>query len=362
MTSRHCPVAPSQKVHNTRIKPLSTTQKPATKQKHSNSLATNDTSTQHSHLTSLIDNMPKLLLGNKIRQFKQLVVLQQCRLDRKDDPISAYQREAHRAALMLVSDILKQQWSYLLFERPFLQDSRTFTATFTKAEVADALLAALEVYEKCLTHQAKDTDSVRYDLAEFERRLAVAIGAVHTLGQTVSYEAVERPKTSWKCMAEYEGWKGNWRDMMDPSKGKVRASESEVPELGCLIDGNMTVTFYDESGEDMEEVPLSDALPAELVSGFDDAFKHVGDVEPEMEMEMEPQVPKVKPPASVVPQGRSEVPFRRRSGKGFGVVKVEDGIKGVAAMKLEDEADASQPVVRTGTRSSTRLRNKAAMA
>jgi len=201
--------------------------------------------------------MPILLLGNKRRQFKQLAALQQCRLNRANDPLSAYQREDHRTALLLVSDILKQDWSFLLLKRRFLQDSRTFTETFTKNQVAYKLLAALATYEKCLSHQAADPSRVRYDLSGLERRLAVAIQTVHTLGQSVNYEVVGRPKTSWKCTKEYEGCKASRRDMMDPLKGKLRVKERDVPEFGDLMDGGMTVTFCDELGEEMDEVPLS---------------------------------------------------------------------------------------------------------
>ena len=286
--------------------------------------------------------MPILLLGNKRRQFKQLAVLQQCRLNRANDSLSAYQRDDHRTALLLVSDILKQEWSFLLLERQFLQDSRTFTETFTKAQVVDKLLAALETYEKCLTHQAADPGRVRYDLSGLEHRLAIAIGTVHSLGQSVNYEAVERPKTSWKCTKEYEGWKASWRDMMDPLKGKLRVRERDVPEFGHLMDGGMTVTFCDESGEDVKEVPLSDTLPAELVKSFDQANQRAGNAR--WETEVEPQTPRMSTAAPmVVPQGRSEFVFRPKNTIGVST-KAEDESKRVAAMKLEDQAETTESV------------------
>jgi hypothetical protein len=277
--------------------------------------------------------MPILLLGNKRRQFKQLAALQQCRLNRANDPLSAYQREDHRAALLLVSDILKQDWSFLLLERRFLQDSRTFTETFTKNQVVDKLLAALETYEKCLSHQAGDPERVRYDLSGLERSLAVAIQTVHTLGQSVNYEVVERPKTSWKCTKEYEGWKASWRDMMDPLKGKLRVKKRDVPELGDLMDGGMTVTFCDEFGEETDEAPLSKTLPADLVESFDRTVKRAETAN--WEMENEPQIVKVKKAAPLaVPQGRSEFVFRPKSGVDF--VKLEDESDKVAILELED--------------------------
>jgi DNA-binding HxlR family transcriptional regulator len=247
--------------------------------------------------------MPTLLLGNKIRQYRQLAVLQQCRLNRNNDPFSAYQREHHRTALQLVSDILKQEWSFLLLERRFLQDSRTFTLYLTKAQVVDKLLEALEAYEKCLTHQALDPSRVRYDLTEFERNLGEVISTIITVGQDVLYEAVERPKTSWKCTNEYEGWKGSWRELVDPLKGKLRVSERDVPELGRLTDGNITVTFCDEDGEGVDELPLSDTLPEELVGTSDEASRQIGS----LDLKMKSEVLEVRPAGSLkIPQGRKE--------------------------------------------------------
>ena len=282
--------------------------------------------------------MPILLLGNKRRQFKQLALLQQYRLNRANDPLSAYQRDEHRTALLLVSDILKQEWSYLLFERRFLQDTRTFTETLTKTQVVDRLLAALETYEKCLSHQAVDPSGVQYDLSGLESRLSVAIETLHTFGQSVRYEAVGIPKTSWKCTKEYEGWKANWRDMMDPLKAKLRLRERDVPEFGTLIDGGMTVTFCDEFGEETEEVPLADTLPTELIASFDQALKRAGDVD--WNMKAKPKIPRgkkskkgKKAAPSVVPQGRSEFILRTKSAFDLGM-KLEDETERLASMQL----------------------------
>jgi hypothetical protein len=308
--------------------------------------------------------MPILLLGNKRRQYKQLAVLQQYRLNRANDPLSAYQRDDHRTALLLVSDILKQEWSYLLFERRFLQDTRTFTETSTKTQVVDKLLAALETYEKCLTHQAIDPNCVRYDLSEFERRLSLAIQTVHELGESVKYEAVEIPKTSWKCTKEYEGWKANWRDMLDPLKGKLRVRERDFPELGSLIDGNMTITFSDDFGEETKEVPLIDTLPTELVASFDQALERTGDVE--WKTKAKPKTPKGKKAGPIaVPQGRSEFAFRTKSALSTST-KLEDKMEEVASMKLgklENQIDTTElvaPAERTPVRISIR-RKKASL-
>lgn len=298
--------------------------------------------------------MPILLLGNKRRQFKQLAVLQQYRLNRANDPLSAYQRDDHRTALLLVSDILKQEWSYLLFERRFLQDTRTFTETLTKTQVVDKLLAALETYEKCLTHQAFDPSGVKYDLSDLESRLSVAIETLHTLGQSAKYEAVEIAKTSWKCTKEYEGWKANWRDMLDPLKGKLRVKERDVPELGTLLDGGMTVTFCDEFGEETEEVPLADTLPTELMASFDQALDRAGGVD--WKAKAKPKTPKgkkgKKAAPSVVPQGRSDFVFRTKSAIDIATAvaigtKLEDEDEQVASKKLgklENEIDTTELV------------------
>jgi hypothetical protein len=299
--------------------------------------------------------MPILLLGNKRRQYKQLAVLQQYRLNRANDPLSAYQRDDHRTALLIISDILKQEWSYLLFERRFLLDTRTFTETFTKTQVVDKLLAALETYEKCLTHQAIDPKSVRYDLSDFESRLSLAIQTVHELGQSAKYEAVEIPKTSWKCTKEYEGWKANWRDMLDSLKGKLRVRERDVPELGTLIDGNMTITFGDEFGEEAKEAPLIDTLPTELVASFDRALERAGDVE--WKTKTKPKTPKGKKAGpTVVPQGRSEFAFRTKNAL-VTSTKLEDEAEKVASIKLgklENRIDAAE-LLATPERSPVRI-------
>lgn len=298
--------------------------------------------------------MPILLLGNKRRQFKQLAVLQQYRLNRANDPLSAYQRDDHRTALLLVSDILKQEWSYLLFERQFLQDTRTFTETFTKTQVVDKLLAALETYEKCLTHQAVDPSGVKYDLSDLESRLSVAIETLHTLGQSAKYEAVEIAKSSWKCTKEYEGWKANWRDMMDPLKGKLRVRERDVPELGTLIDGGFTVTFCDELGEETAEVALTETLPTELMASFDQGLERADDVD--WDVKAKPKTPKgkkgKKAALSVIPQGRSEVVFRTKSALDIATAvaigtKLDDETERLTSLqlgRLENQIDTTELV------------------
>ena len=225
-----------------------------------------------------------------------------------------------------------------------MRDTRTFTETFTKAQVVDKLLAALETYEKCLTHQAIDPGGVRYDLSEFERRLSVAIGTLHTLGQSVNYEAVEIPKTSWKCTKEYEGWKANWRDMLDPLKGKLRVRERDVPELGTLIDGEMTVTFCDEFGEETE-VPLIDTLPTELVASFDQAAEGAGNVS--WETKAKPQKRKAKTAAPVVvPQSHSEFVFRSKSAIDVGIKPEDEGEEDALKQlgKIENPIDTTELV------------------
>jgi DNA-binding HxlR family transcriptional regulator len=292
--------------------------------------------------------MPILSLGNKIRQFKQLAVLQQCRLDRHNDPLSAHQHKHHRTALHLVSDILKQEWSFLLLERQFLQDNRTFTRYLTKSQVVDKLLVALEAYEKCLTHQAVDPSRVRYDLTDFERNLAEAISTVYTVGQAVLYVAVERAKTSWKCTKEYEEWRANWRDMVDPTKGKLRVKERDVPELSRLIDGDITVTFYDEDDGSLEEVPLTDTLPEMLVDHFDDAYKHVGS----LELTVQPKVPKAKEAAwAMVPQGRRGLICKPKRVKKITTIRPKN-VKEIDTIEFEEETDPMELCVVPETLSS----------
>jgi hypothetical protein len=300
------------------------TSQPATQQQQKNIDIATEYKFNGRRLTpNYVANMPTILLGNKIRQYRQLAVLQQCRLSRHNDPFSAYQREQHRTALQLVSDILKQEWAFLLLERRFLQDSRTFTLYLTKAQVVDKLLEALEAYEKCLTHQASDPSRVRYNLREFERNLGEAISTIVAVGQDVLYEAVERPKTSWKCTKEYEGWKGNWREMVDPLKGKLRVSERDVPELGRLIDGNITVTFCDEDGEDVDELPLNDSLPEELAGTLAQASEHDGS----LNLETEPKASEIEPAGSLmVPQSRRKFEFRPKSVKEVVDVNVEEDV------------------------------------
>lgn len=267
--------------------------------------------------------MPTLLLGNKLRQFKQLTVLQRRRLARKDDPLSVYQHEHHGIALRYVSDILRQEWMVLLIERRFLLSRRSFTEHLSKYEVTDKLLAALESYEDCLSHQAAKPESVAYDLTEFERRLSVAIQTVHSMGGgPMLLEAVERPKAGWKCVREYETWKGNWRVLSDPEKGKLRVQEWDVPELGQLLDGQMTVTFFGEDGDATREVPLAQTLPDDLKDSDEDRKKSEEEVL-HADASAQHAIKQVASPK--VPQDRTELAFRARGRNQEAIIKFDQG-------------------------------------
>lgn len=282
--------------------------------------------------------MPLIRLGNRIRQFKQLAVLQEHRLNRATDPLSASQREHHRTALLHVADILKQDWAFLLFERRFLQNYRTYTEFLTKAEVVDKLLEALVAYEKCLTHQAADPDGVRYDLTDFERILRSAIFTVHDAGKTVLYEAVGRPKTSWACVQEYQGWKSNWRDLMNVSKGKLRITESEVPQFAHLMGGRFTATFSDDAGNDAEELPLEDTLPKRLMYTFEQAYKNAAD----MYVKVPPILKHKAVVPSVVPQGRKTKKNKLKKQK-MVHFKMKMVKRVLDEIKTEDTTDAVAP-------------------
>lgn len=267
--------------------------------------------------------MPTLLLGNKLRQFKQLTVLQRRRLARKDDPLSAHQHDHHGIALRYVSDILRQEWTILLIERRFLRSRRSFTEHLSKYEVTDKLLAALESYEDCLSHQAAKPESVVYDLTEFERRLAVAIQTVHSMGSgPMLLEAVERPKAGWKCVREYETWKGNWRVLSDPEKGKLRIHEWDVPELGQLLDGQMTVTFFGEDGDATREVPLAETLHDDLKDSDEDGRKAEEEV---LQAEAKAQQAMKQVVSPKVPQGRTDLAFRTNRRNQQAIVELDQG-------------------------------------
>jgi hypothetical protein len=125
----------------------------------------------------------------------------------------------------------------------------------------------------------------------------------------------------------------------DPLKGKLRVSERDVPELGRLTDGNITVTFCDEDGEGVDELPLSDTLPEELVGTSDEASRQIGS----LDLKMKSEVLEVRPAGSLkIPQGRKEFTYRPKI------------VKEVIAIKAEEETDTGVPAV-VETRSSIRL-------
>lgn len=141
----------------------------------------------------------------------------------------------------------------------------SYTEYLSKSDVIDKLLAALESYEDCLSHQAARPDDVRYDLTEFERKLSVALLEVHEMGsKSLLRGPVDRPKAGWQCMREAQTWEANHVHLKDPEKRKLRAQEWVVPELGELMDGVMTVTFLGEEGEESSDVSLVDTLPGSL--------------------------------------------------------------------------------------------------
>lgn len=205
--------------------------------------------------------------------------------------------------------------------------------------MVDKFLAALVAYEKCLTHQAADTNGVRYDLADFERSLGSAISTVHDAGKAVYYEAVGIPKASWACVQEYQGWKANRRDLMNPSIGKLRITQSEVPEFGNLMDGRFTVTFSDEAGEDAEELPLGDTLPEKLMETFDKTYRHAADMSaemlpPDLGLEEEAVVP------VAVPQGRKKKSKKNKQKRvHFELKRIEKVIDEIKT-EAEDTTDA----------------------
>lgn len=213
--------------------------------------------------------MPLLIL-HKVRQFKKLALLQHYRLARRRDPFSAYQHKQHHTALVLIHDMLKQHWSVMKLERHFLGSRRFHTEYKSRTEVVDKLLAALTAYEQALTHQAAESQRVRYDLKTFERTLFAAIYTLHLFGSgEVVYEIVRRPPTGWQHLSEYESWLGNRRLLLNERAGKLTIREWEAVEVGKIMDGELSVTFSDDSGEDLPGVfSLDEVLPKELIERF----------------------------------------------------------------------------------------------
>jgi hypothetical protein len=234
--------------------------------------------------------MLTLHLGDRSRHFKQLNLLQRHRLARRDnDPLLAASRqhELHRDTLLLLHDILTQEWSILNLQRRFLQSRASYFEFIPKTDVVERLLAALWAYEKCLTHRAfYDTQGVvKYDLEEFESRLFGAVRALHLLDSpssssgppssdpsrvpSVRYGVVRGPvRTGWNCAREAETWRANKDVLLDPGKGKLRVVEWEYEAVGLLVDGLISVTFFDGEGEDAREISLDEALPREVVDHF----------------------------------------------------------------------------------------------
>lgn len=276
--------------------------------------------------------MPLIALS-KIRQFKHITLLQHYRLARRHDPLSAPQRKNHRTALILLHDILKQDWTVLILKRRFLNSTRFYTAYISRTEVVDKLLSALTAYEQVLTYQAAESQRVRYDLAEFERNLFAAIYELHLQGSRgVVRQVVGRPVKGWECLSEYQSWRENRRLLVDRSYGKVRIREWEAVEVGRLMDGEVTVDSFDGEGGFLHGVEkLRDVLPRELVERFDpkaEGYGEVGNLEgyddededEELEETEEtresddsdqgslysPSQEKKAKPAPVAPQGRSK--------------------------------------------------------
>jgi hypothetical protein len=256
-------------------------------QKNQPTIATQQTPPQKH--TTIPADMLTLHLGDRSRHFKQLNLLQRHRLARSDnDPLSAtsHQHELHRDTLLLLHDILTQEWSILNLQRRFLQSRASYFEFISKTDVVEKLLAALWAYEKCLTHRAfyDPRGVVKYDPKEFESRLFGTVATLHLLGSpsssglpssdpskvpSVRYGAVRGPvRTGWNCTREAESWRANMHILLDPGKGKLRVKEWEYEAVGLLADGLISVTFLDGEGEDAREISLDEALPREVVDHF----------------------------------------------------------------------------------------------
>ena len=234
--------------------------------------------------------MPTLHLGDRSRHFKQLNLLERHRLARRNDndPLSSYQQDDHRTTLLLLHEILTQEWSILNLQRRFLQSRASYFEYIPKSDVVEKLLAALWAYEKCLTHEAfyDPRGAVQYDFKEFEERLFGAVAALHLLGSNsssssstsspdplkgppVRFGVVRGPvRTGWKCTREGETWTANMEILLDPGKGKLMVKEWEYEAVGMLVDGLLSVIFFDGQGEDARQVSLDKALPREVMLHF----------------------------------------------------------------------------------------------
>ena len=123
---------------------------------------------------------------------------------------------------------------------------------------------------------------MKYDLEEFECRLFGAVDALHLLGSSgpwsspssgihpsVRFGVVRGPAgTGWKCTKEGETWTANMKILLDPGKGKLRVKKWEYEAVGSLVDGLISVTFFDGEGDDARQVSLDEALPREVLQHF----------------------------------------------------------------------------------------------
>lgn len=267
--------------------------------------------------------------------------------------------------------MLKQDWSVLVLERRFLNSHRYYTEYKSRTEVVDKLLEALTAYEQALTHQAAEPQRVRYDLKAFERSLFAAIYTLHLNGcRNVVYEVVGRPLTAWQYLSEYQGWRENRRFLMNERSGKLRIREWEAAEVGRLMDGGFTVTFFDGFGDALPGVLLENVLPEELVrrfqhradgigegkggDGFDKfedvdqeepkVFEDIGDSESSdaMDLDSDDKGNKPYPTLTVLPQGKRRPPVTIRLKRG-GHDEIgprasdQDVISGVAAGLSEEK-------------------------
>lgn len=137
-------------------------------------------------------------------------------------------------------------------------------------------------------------------------------------------------------MREYETWKGNWRVLQDSEKGKLRIQEWDVPELGQLLDGQMTVTFFGEDGDATHEVPLAETLHDDL----EDSEEVRNKAEEEIFQAQQAMKQAVSPK---VPQGRTEIAVRARGRKQEAIIKLGQGSGADTATPVATE---KQPSIR----------------
>jgi hypothetical protein len=112
-------------------------------------------------------------------------------------------------------------------------------------------------------------------------------------------------RTGWNCTREAETWRANRDVLLDPGKGKLRVEEWEYEAVGFLVDGLISVTFFDGEREDAREISLDEALPREVVDHFAEE-----DVDDGVVSDMK------------VLKAEVGLSFRMKSGRGSGVVEV----------------------------------------